>query len=48
MDKILIENLSVQYADGTESLRGISLGIRENAISVLFGPAGGGKPCCAA
>ncbi len=43
MDKITIENLSVQYADGTESLRGVSLGIRENAITVLFGPAGGGK-----
>ena len=43
MDKITIENLSVQYADGTESLRGINLGIEENAISVLFGPAGGGK-----
>ena len=42
-DKILIENLSLQYDDGTESLRNISLGIRENAITVLFGPAGGGK-----
>ncbi|HEY3310767.1 MAG TPA: phosphate ABC transporter ATP-binding protein [Anaerolineales bacterium] len=42
-DKIVIENLSLQYEDGTESLRNISLGIRENAISVLFGPAGGGK-----
>jgi phosphate transport system ATP-binding protein len=43
MDKITIENLSVQYADGTESLREISLGIAEKAITVLFGPAGGGK-----
>ena len=43
MDKITIENLSVQYADGTESLRDISLGIAEKAITVLFGPAGGGK-----
>ena len=42
-DKVIIENLSVQYADGTESLRGVSFGIRENAITVLFGPAGGGK-----
>lgn len=42
-DKIVIENLSLQYEDGTESLRDISLGIRENAITVLFGPAGGGK-----
>ena len=43
MDKIVIENLSLQYADGTESLRNISMPIRENAITVLFGPAGGGK-----
>lgn len=43
MDKIVIEHLSLQYADGTESLRDVSLGIRENAVTVLFGPAGGGK-----
>jgi phosphate transport system ATP-binding protein len=43
MNKIEIEELSLQYADGTESLRGVSLGIRENAVNVLFGPAGGGK-----
>ena len=43
MNKIAIENLSLQYADGTESLRNISIDIRENAITVLFGPAGGGK-----
>ncbi len=42
-NKILIENLSLQYSDGSESLRGISMGIRENAVTVLFGPAGGGK-----
>ena len=43
VDKIVIENLSLQYADGTESLRNISLNIREHAVTVLFGPAGGGK-----
>ena len=43
VNKIVIENLSLQYADGTESLRNISIDIRENAITVLFGPAGGGK-----
>lgn len=43
MNKIIIDNLSLQYADGTESLRNISMDIRENAITVLFGPAGGGK-----
>ena len=43
MNKIIIENLSLQYSDGTESLRGISLDIHEHAVTVLFGPAGGGK-----
>jgi phosphate transport system ATP-binding protein len=43
MNKIIIENLSLQYADGTESLRDVSLVIPKNAITVLFGPAGGGK-----
>jgi phosphate transport system ATP-binding protein len=41
--KIVIEDLSVSYSDGTESLRGINLVIPEHAITVLFGPAGGGK-----
>ena len=43
VDKIVIDNLSLQYSDGTESLRNISLNIREKAVTVLFGPAGGGK-----
>lgn len=43
MDKIIVENLNVQYSDGTESLRNIDLAIPENKVSVLFGPAGGGK-----
>lgn len=42
-DKITIEALNLQYADGTESLRNVSMGIAEHAITVLFGPAGGGK-----
>ena len=41
--KIVIEHLSVQYDDGTESLRDISLEIPANKVTVLFGPAGGGK-----
>ena len=41
--KIRIQNLTVGYSDGTESLRHINLTIPENAITVLFGPAGGGK-----
>jgi phosphate transport system ATP-binding protein len=43
MDKITIENLSIQYSDGTESLKNINLSILANTITVLFGPAGGGK-----
>jgi phosphate transport system ATP-binding protein len=43
MNKIEIQQLSLQYSDGTESLRGISLEVPANAVTVLFGPAGGGK-----
>jgi phosphate transport system ATP-binding protein len=43
VNKITIENLNLQYVDGTESLRDINLNIPANAITVLFGPAGGGK-----
>lgn len=43
MDKIIIEDLNVSYSDGTESLRGINLKIPAQAITVVFGPAGGGK-----
>jgi len=42
-DKIVIENLNVAYSDGTESLKAIHLRVRAGAITVLFGPAGGGK-----
>jgi phosphate transport system ATP-binding protein len=42
-NKIIIDNLSLQYDDGTESLRNVSMEIRQNAVTVLFGPAGGGK-----
>jgi len=41
--KFSVEKLSVHYPDGTESLRNINLDIPRNAITVLFGPAGGGK-----
>lgn len=43
MNKITIKNLTLHYSDGTESLRNISLDIPEKAITVIFGPAGGGK-----
>jgi phosphate transport system ATP-binding protein len=38
-----VEDLSVVYSDGKESLTDINLAIPANRISVLFGPAGGGK-----
>jgi phosphate transport system ATP-binding protein len=41
--KITIKNLSVSYSDGTESLKDINLTIFSNSITVLIGPAGGGK-----
>ncbi len=40
--KIRIENVSYAY-DGKEVLRNVNLTIPANAITVLFGPAGGGK-----
>ena len=43
MIKIHIENFFLFYSDGTESLKNINLDIPVNAITVLFGPAGGGK-----
>ncbi len=41
--KIRIEHLNLQYSDGKESLRDINFDIHANAITVIFGPAGGGK-----
>jgi len=43
MKKFSITNLSVRYSDDNESLRKINMEIEANAITVLFGPAGGGK-----
>jgi phosphate transport system ATP-binding protein len=43
MDKITIEHLTLTYSDGVEALADISLNMPANAISVIFGPAGGGK-----
>ena len=43
VDKIVIQNLSLKYPTGTESLRDITMNIPANAVTVLFGPAGGGK-----
>jgi phosphate transport system ATP-binding protein len=41
--KIRIQDLHLRYADGVESLRGVTLDIYANRINVIFGPAGGGK-----
>ena len=43
MNKISIQNYSLKYSDGTESLRNISFDVPANQITVIFGPAGGGK-----
>jgi phosphate transport system ATP-binding protein len=43
MIKVKVENLSLSYSDGVESLKNVSLDIQANAITVIFGPAGGGK-----
>lgn len=41
--KIVIEDFSLRYSDGKESLRHITLDIYANQVNVFFGPAGGGK-----
>ncbi len=43
MIKIRVDHLSIMYSDGKESLRDICMDITANAITVMFGPAGGGK-----
>lgn len=40
---IVVENLSLVYSDGVESLKKVSLDIIANSVNVIFGPAGGGK-----
>jgi phosphate transport system ATP-binding protein len=40
--KIQVEDLSYEYGSKI-SLRGIAMGVPEKAITVFFGPAGGGK-----
>ncbi len=40
--KIRIQNVSYAY-DGTPALRDVTLDVPANAITVFFGPAGGGK-----
>lgn len=41
--KIQIRGLSYTYGNGKQALRGVNCDIPERAITVIFGPAGGGK-----
>ena len=41
--KIRIEGVSYWYGDGKQALRDVTLAIPANTVTVLFGPAGGGK-----
>lgn len=43
MDKVVFENFSLTYSDGTESLFEINLKIPANQITTIIGPSGGGK-----
>ncbi len=40
---LTIKDLYLRYSDGKEALKNISLDIPRHAVSVLFGPSGGGK-----
>jgi len=41
--RIVVENLSFTYGDGTQALTDISLAVRQHELFVLFGPARSGK-----
>lgn len=41
--KILVDDFSLEYSDGVESLQNVTLPIFEHSINVLLGPGGGGK-----
>jgi phosphate transport system ATP-binding protein len=43
MNKFILENLSLTYSDNVQALKEVDLEIPANSITVLFGPAGGGK-----
>jgi phosphate transport system ATP-binding protein len=43
MNKFILENLSLTYSDNVQALKEINLEIPAYSITVLFGPAGGGK-----
>lgn len=41
--KIFVDNVSLRYSDGVESLNNITMPIIANQINVILGPSGGGK-----
>lgn len=43
MKEFIIHDLCLSYSDNTESLKHINMEIEQHAITVLFGPSGGGK-----
>lgn len=43
MKEFIIRDLCLSYSDNTESLKHIHMEIEQHAITVLFGPSGGGK-----
>jgi phosphate transport system ATP-binding protein len=43
MDKFVVGDLNLTYSDGVQALQHIDLKVPANSITVLFGPAGGGK-----
>lgn len=43
MKKFSIQDLTVEYSDGVQALKSVTLDIPEHMVTVLFGPAGGGK-----
>ncbi len=43
MKEFIIRDLCLSYSDNTESLKHINMEIEQHAITVLFGPSGGGK-----
>jgi phosphate transport system ATP-binding protein len=43
MNKFEIRGLTLVYSDGVQAIRQVDIDIPANSITVLFGPAGGGK-----
>ncbi len=43
MNKFEIKDYSLQYSDGVRALKNVTLAIPARSVTILFGPAGGGK-----